>query len=149
MTHPIFTEGETGHFYAGPAIPVHIESSSARQVREVSPEFTTCMDFNPVAQINVAVPTQILQRRLRRAKANVIIRTGAAATDIYFNNNPAPLQAAVPSGVHFRIGASSLNTSFPDWLSQQPLYVISSQPDTEVIVVDNSYGSHDESDYVA
>jgi hypothetical protein len=68
-----------------------------------------------------------------------VIRTATAA-QITLNSNLNALTGSNPQGIALSIAANTTNTNFPEWVSQQPLYAISSQADTQIFVVDSSYG---------
>lgn len=141
---PVMTETEeSGQFYEGPEIPVRIMSSEAEATIPVAPEFCSMNEFNPIAQVNVTLqPTQICPRRKTRYKASFVFRTGSSgAVDVWVNTNINALMGPNPQGFYVHMPASSNNQEpLPDYYCQQPLYVVSSQPDTILSVMDMSYG---------
>jgi hypothetical protein len=101
-----------GESYLGEPIPVVSLDEQA------APEYSGCMTWT-VPQAGIGTPVQILQRRIRRYEAKLILTTLTGATGVVLNSKLDPLQGASPQGATL-VATGNL----PGWESQQPLYAI-------------------------
>lgn len=131
MSYPDTSEGpieESTEWEAEPILTKSVDAAPA------SPEFSSCMTWN-IPQAGVGQPVQILQRRVRREKAKLILVNLGTATGVMVNNTLAPLQGAAPQG------ATILALTYLiEWESQQPCYAIAigGGPVT-ISVIDEAY----------
>lgn len=119
-------------------VPVRVVFS---ETENLPPEFASFMTW-PVGQVNVSAPTQIIQRRYKRFKAQLMISIPAAGT-VTINSKFEPLSKdASPQGWSYTFTAANNNPGFllPPYESQQPLWAIASIAGVTIAVLDQSYG---------
>lgn len=116
--------------------PVRLVADETPTVIKGAPDFGTCMTWT-VPQFGVNAPIQILQRRIYRYKAKMIMVSVTAATSLVISNRVDTL--SIPQGVTYPVPAA-----FPlllkDWESQQPAYAIAVGGTLILSVLDESFG---------
>lgn len=125
---PLAEENGT-EWEAEPILTKSVEGSA-------SPEFSSCMTWNiPQAGIGSNQPVQLLQRRIKREKAKLILVNLNGATSIMVNNSFPPLTGLNPQGAQILA-----LTYLIEWESQQPCYAIAIGGGPAVVsVIDECY----------
>lgn len=80
-------------------IPVHIASSHAKPVRPAAPEYGSCMTWQVDTMAVVGKPVQILTRRYRRSKAQILIPSLQQANGVAISAGPAAVTSPGASAV--------------------------------------------------
>jgi hypothetical protein len=114
-----------------PAQPLAVVNAT----QETAPEFGSCLTW-AIPMFGVNQPIQVLPRRIRRHKSYVEVSFTVPGT-VYFNSKLDPL--SIPNGYAVTFAAAGLYR-FPDWETQQPLYIIATVAGLSASVVDMSYG---------
>ena len=126
-------------------LPVKIVQDETKTEKVEAPEFASCQSYT-LPQAGVNPPLQILPRRTRRYRADFYLHTVTAAV-ITVNSNREALTGANPQGFNVHTAAAGNVLDIPSWYSQQPLYAISTQADSEMNVIDQSYADNASEEY--